>query len=300
MSRASRRQFVSVLASSAAFAASRLVFGDEPRQSRDKLNEPVLRVSKRLDAANKQEHPLDPAIVLAQQGLDRIRKSIHDYSCTLVKQERINGELLPAEHMHAEIRNEKIENGVVRQPFSVYLRFLRPEAISGRQVIWVKGANNGKMVAKEARGIRAAFGAVWLKPDGLIAMQGQRYPITDIGIENLVAKLVERASRDRKNDPKGIDTSVRFIEGAKINGRLCTVLEAKHPEKKPWFDFHIARVFIDDELQVPIRYAAYSWPTMPGGKPLLEEAYTHLNIKVNVGLKNEDFNHKTKFKQVQG
>lgn len=297
MSRASRREFVGYLASTAALAATTVVFGDEPRQSRDGLKEPVLRVSKRLEPAPPAEHPLDQAITIARDGLEQIQKSISDYSCLLVKQERIKGKLMPTEHMHAEIRNEKVENGAVRQPFSVYLRFLKPEDMSGRQVIFVKGANNGKLVGKEAKGARKFFGAVWLPPEGLLAMAGQRYPITDIGIENLVAKLIERGIRDKKNDPTGALTTSRIIPGAKINGRKCTVIEATHPEKKPWFDFYIARVFIDDELQVPIRYAAYSWPTQPGGKPLLEEAYTHLNIKLNIGLKDEDFDHKTKFRQ---
>lgn len=296
MSSTSRREFVGYLASTAALAATTVVFGDEP-QSRDGLKEPVLRVAKRAQPVQPPGHPLDPAIEVATKGLERIRKNIGDYACTLVKQERIKGELGPTEHIHAEIRNERIKNGVVAQPFSVYLRFLKPDDITGRQVIYVKGANNDKIVAKEAKGVRALAGAVWLRKNGLIAMQGQRYPISDIGIENLIIKLIERANEDKKNDPQGKFTSVRFIEGAKINGRRCTVLEASHPEKKPWFDFNIARVFIDDELQVPIRYAAYSWPTQPGGKPVLEEAYTHLNIKPNVGLKDADFDHTTKFRK---
>jgi hypothetical protein len=161
----------------------------------------------------------------------------------------------------------------------------------------VKGANNDKIVAKEAKGVAALAGDVWLRPEGFIAMKGQRYPITDIGIENLVAKLIEKANRDKKNDPQGQFTTLRFIKGAKINGRRCTVLEAMHPEKKPWFDFNIARVFIDDEMQIPVRYAAYSWPEREGGKPVLEEAYTHLNLTANVGLKDEDFKHDVKFRK---
>ena len=297
MSRASRREFVGYLASTAALAATTVVFGDEPQQPRDGLNEPVLRVAKRAEPVDPPGHPLDPAIKVARDGLERIRQNINDYSCTLVKQERIKGELMPTEHIYAEIRNEKVKNGVIVQKFAVYLKFQQPENMTGRQVIFVKGANNGKIVGQEAKGVRALAGAVWLKPDGLLAMQGQRYPITDIGIENLIVKLIERANQDKKNDPKGVFTAVRFIEGAKINGRRCTVLEVKHEQKKPWFDFNIARVFIDDELQVPVRYAAYTWPTQPGGKPVLEEAYTHLNIKTNVGLTDEDFKYETKFRK---
>jgi hypothetical protein len=48
-------------------------------------------------------------------------------------------------------------------------------------------------------------------------------------------------------------------------------------------------VFIDDELQVPIRYAAYGWPETEGGKPTLEEEYTYLDVALNVGLTSADF-----------
>lgn len=288
MSKASRREFVGILASSAAAAATTVAFGQEPREN---LNEPLLRVG-RLEQPNGPAHPLDPAIQMARTALDRMQRGIRDYSSTLIKQERIKGELLPTEHMHAEVRNEVVRNGAVVQPFSVYLNFLKPDEIAGRQVIYVKGANKNKLVAREAKGPERFFGWVWLKPEGALAMRGQRYPITDIGIENLLAKLIERGTRDRKNDPRALLTGVRFIEGAKINGRQCTVLEVTHPEKKPWFDFNVARIFMDAQMQVPIRYAAYSWPTKPGGPLVLEEAYTYLNLKVNVDLKGDAFDHK--------
>jgi hypothetical protein len=64
----------------------------------------------------------------------------------------------------------------------------------------------------------------------------------------------------------------------------------------PHYDFHVARVFIDDQLQVPVRYAAYTWPKTPGGQPELDEAYTYLDLKLNVGLSENDFDYTKKFK----
>jgi hypothetical protein len=294
-STASHRLWIGLLICSAAISAATFVGGDEPRESRQKLKEPVFRITKRIEPAERQAaHPLDPAIEMATQGLIRIRESVNDYTCLIIKQERINGTLLPTEKMHAEIRNGKVVDGKVTQDFGVYLRFLKPDAVAGREVIHVANQNKGKMVAHEAKGFRKAFGWVWLKPEGIIAMQGQRYPITEIGIENLIAQLIDRGTRDKKNDPQGKFTTVRFIEGAKINNRVCTVLEVMHPEKKPWFDFYIARIFIDDELQLPVRYAAYSWPTTPGGQPVVEEAYTYLNMNINVGLQDAAFDHTKK------
>ena len=55
--------------------------------------------------------------------------------------------------------------------------------------------------------------------------------------------------------------------------------------------YHIAHIYIDDEIGVPIRYSSWGWPKTAGGKPILLEEYTYVNIKVNVGLKDKDFDH---------
>jgi hypothetical protein len=193
--------------------------------------------------------------------------------------------------MYAEVRNRKVENGKVVTPLSVYMYFLKPESIKGREVMYVEGRNNGKLVAHEANFLRN-LGNVWLAPDGAIAMRGQLYPITEVGIENLVLKLIERGEKERSLG----QCNVEFIRNAKINGRPCTVLQITHPDKKPCYEFNIAQVFIDDELNVPIRYAAYAWPSKPGGKPEVIECYTYLNLKLNVGLTEDDFNHEKKFR----
>ena len=41
------------------------------------------------------EHPLEPALALASKGLESLRANIQDFSCTVVKRERINGALQP-------------------------------------------------------------------------------------------------------------------------------------------------------------------------------------------------------------
>ena len=119
-------------------------------------------------------------------------------------------------------------------------------------------------------------------------MKGQRYPLSEIGIENLVIKLIERGTRDSKRG----ECEVEFRKGAKINGRTCTVIQVTHPVRRPYFDFHIAQIFIDYELNVPLRYAAYDWPKSPNAKPQIDEEYTYLNLKLNVGLDDSDFDVK--------
>ena len=118
-----------------------------------------------------------------------------------------------------------------------------------------------------------------------LAMRGQLHPIYDIGVENLVLKLIERGEKEKKYP----ECEVKFIPNAKINGRVCTVLQVMHPVQRPHFEFYKAEIFIDDELKFPVRYAAYYWPDQARRSGAVLEAYTYLNVKTNVGLKDADF-----------
>ena len=74
-----------------------------------------------------------------------------------------------------------------------------------------------------------------------------------------------------------------------LNGRKCMMLEAKHPVKRDHFEFHIARIYIDYETEFPVAYEGFLWPQEPGGEPVPLEKYYYSDIKLNVGLKDIDF-----------
>lgn len=257
---------------------------DPPAPSVEKLAMVDLAAgSTAIAPATTQPHPLDPALQFAEEKLLQLRENIKDYQAIMIKQERVNGELLPAEYMSIKVRNRRdTENE--KTPFSIYMKFLKPNKISGREVIYVEGARDGNLVAHEGGMFNIL--RVNLNPTGTMAMKGNRYPITDAGIENLVEKLIERGQRDRACG----DCDVEFFENAKVVGRSCTMIQVKHDENKAPYDFHIGRIYIDDEFQVPIRYEAYTWP-QPGEEELpLLESYTYAKLKINVGLTDEDFN----------
>ena len=286
----SRRSFLLTLAAAGTSLAAGQVFAQDA-----KLKEPVLRVAAAgniggvdIPQAGPGEHPLDPALKHASDALKRIQVEIKDYECLMVKRERIRGVLNEYEYMYAKIRNHKEENGRMVTPLSVYLNFQKPANIAGREVIWMEGANGGKLCAHEG-GLLGRLPAVWLDPKGAMAMRGNLYPITEIGIENLVSKLVERGTREKLADPMGVATVVTVTPGAKLDKRPCTLLEISHPEMKGGFEFQLAQVFIDNEYNLPVRYLAYGWPE-PGAKasPILEE-FNYTKIKFNVGLNDNDF-----------
>ncbi|HYM86213.1 MAG TPA: DUF1571 domain-containing protein, partial [Pseudoxanthomonas sp.] len=88
------------------------------------LHEPVHRVAKAENAGvlPAGAHPLDPALKMANDALVRIR-TFKDYTATVVKRERIKGELGNFEFMFTKIRNRKMNGDQLEMPLSVYLNF---------------------------------------------------------------------------------------------------------------------------------------------------------------------------------
>lgn len=254
------------------------------------LTEPVYRVSKNLPAAatpvaaTTAPHPLDPALELARHSLGLMQSQIQDYTAVLVKRERIGDTLGDNEFMFVKIRNRKVEDNKIVVPFSVYLAFLQPASVKGREVIFIENANEGKLIAHEG-GVKRMLGTHYLDPTGFLAMKGQRYPLTDIGLENLVLKLIERGEKDKRHGHCQVD----LHPGAKVGGRSCSILQVTHPEEAQHYDFHIAQIFLDDEWKIPVRYAAYGWDKNEAGENEVIEEYTYQKIKINVGLTDKDF-----------
>jgi len=266
-SKTARRAFLQSVGISTMMAAGALLLGQE-------------REEAALPAAS---HPLDPALKVARETLDYLRKDIADYECQLFKKERVGEELRPPERMFVRVRNRKEEDGKVTRPLSVYLRFLEPKGVQGQEVLWVEGKNDDKLLARPG-GLGGVVPALRLDPQGPLAMRGNRYPISEIGIENLVNKLIEKGERDRKHEECAVD-----FKAATINKRPCQLVEVTHPTRRPHFDFHIARIYIDDELKLPVRYQALSWPAEGTKEPVLLEEYTYVDVKVNVGLTDDHF-----------
>ncbi|NOY42924.1 MAG: DUF1571 domain-containing protein [Planctomycetes bacterium] len=261
-------------------------------QQASQLVEPIFRVSNEEDANQTPklaariattapgspfdltqrpgEHPLMPALRMAHSALKNIDADIADYSAILRKQERIDGTLMDEEIAYIKVRNK---------PFAVYMFFLKPH--KGRECLYPNA--DGKMVAMDC-GWKRKFGAVPLDPNGMLAMKGQKYPITKLGIRELTSELITVASQDVKYGECEVNTFQNVM-----NKRPVTQIVAIHPTKRNNFRYHRAEIFIDNELGLPVRYAAYGWPRVPGGKLPLEEAYTYLNLKINNGFTDADF-----------
>jgi hypothetical protein len=254
----------------------------EPQEPSPRAPEPIRRTS--AEEPIVPGHPFAPTIERAKKSLVGMQ-SIKDYSALLTKRERIAGKLSDYQYLYARIRHE---------PFSVYLRFLGPSD-RGREVIYVADRNDGKLVAHEPAGKKGVLeivgnlvGTHGLSPTSALAMLGNRYPITEIGMLNLTRRLVEVGEQDMRHQ----EADAKYYGNAKVNDRACEAWVFTHPVRRDYFRFHRAEVFIDKELDMPIRYASYDWPAKAGDSPVLLEEYTYSKIKLNNGFTDLDFDVK--------
>jgi hypothetical protein len=231
-------------------------------------------------AAATAPKPLSAAadpIITAKQMIAEARgryEQLKDYSCTFYKRERIDGRLGSQHIMHMKFRTK---------PSSVYVKFVRPNA--GREAIFVAGRHGNKALVHDVGLGKLVAGTLALDPRGSRAMEDCRHPITEAGLGHLIEMLSTRWGIEMKPG----ETKVTVEPGMRVGQRSCTMIESAHPKRAPGYMFAMVRVYFDNELGLPIRFEAYDWPRRPGQPPELLEEYTYANLRLNVGLREADF-----------
>jgi Protein of unknown function (DUF1571) len=203
--------------------------------------------------------------------------TVQDYTCTFFKRERIDGKLYAPHIMTMKARTK---------PASLYFKFIQPN--TGREAIYVHGHYNNKIIAHDVGIGKVVAGTMHLDPKGGMAMEENRHPVSEAGLGNMIDLVKERW--DTELHPG--ESVLLFHPQAKVGDRACLMIESIHPKRSPEFLFHKVKLFIDKELGLPIRFEAYDWPKLPGAEAELIEEYTYMNLKLNVGLKDRDFDPK--------
>jgi hypothetical protein len=217
-------------------------------------------------------HPLAPALKLARASRKSL-EGVRDYQCLMIKREHLNGAVL----------TQTLEMKFREEPFSVYLKFQDPNP--GREILFVKGQNENKLLAHEGSGIKALVGTVPLALDSPQVRAENRHPITEIGMRNLIDQVITQWEYEGQFG----ETTVQYFPEAKIGGISCPAIEAMHPQPRRQFKFHLSRLYIDAQSNLPVRIENYAFPTAPGQEPPLVEEYTYVKVQTNVGLTNNDF-----------
>ncbi len=200
-------------------------------------------------------------------------QQVNDYSCVFVKQERIHGKLHPEQTAHMAART---------QPFSVWMKFAAPANISGQEVCYVQGKNNGKMRVKGS-GLKGAFGFVTIPVDDSRAMAQNRHTIENAGIGAMIDQIASASAQCRET--RSLTTAAEY----QFNGRTCYRIEMTQLEAGKSY-CHRCVVFFDKELCLPVRFEAFDRPTQANPAGDLIECYSYANLKLNHGVPESVFN----------
>jgi hypothetical protein len=126
-----------------------------------------------LATASAQPSADDKARQLLDASVKRYA-GVTDYEARLVKREVVNGKQVPSDEVAYKFR---------KQPLSVYMKVLS-EAGQGREVIFVKGRDEGAMHVVTGKGDNRLVGAGFkttIDPDGRDATSKSRYRIYEAG-----------------------------------------------------------------------------------------------------------------------
>jgi hypothetical protein len=208
----------------------------------------------------------------------RSYQGVRDYACLFIKRERLRGQLQPENMIDMKVRT---------QPFSVYLRWLKPVATAGQEVCYVAGRNNG-MMRVHSSGILGTVGFINMDPRDPRALETSRHSITEAGIGNLIERYGQGWDLERRLNR----TQVR-IQEYEYNRRRCTRVETIHADSAgQQIPFYRSIVYFDKEHHLPVRVENYDWPRQaadPAGG--LVESYSYVNLNLNAGLSDAVFAH---------
>lgn len=241
-------------------------------QSASKATENTTRTQSAKPQAN--EHKLSRPIELAKKCRDRVA-AMSGYRAIFTKRE-IVGRTKVSQQMEVKIR---------RKPFSVYMKFIKPNA--GREIVFTEGKNNGKMTV-HLTGFSSLIGELNLAPDDPKVMAENRHQITSMGMERTLESLIKQWEFEKGYG----EIDVKYYRNAKIGDESCNFVEAIHPRPRRQFKFHKSRLYISTKTGLPIRIEQFAFPPRSGAKAPIVEQYTYSKIQNNLKLADIDFSTK--------
>ncbi|MEZ6065336.1 MAG: DUF1571 domain-containing protein [Planctomycetaceae bacterium] len=162
------------------------------------------------------------------------------------------------------------------------MKFVEPHA--GREVIYRPDHYNGQLQVHDT-GLASLVGTVSIDPEGKLALEESRHPITRMGLKRMLEMLIDQWLKEAKV----ADTTVNFYPNAKIGDLACKVIEVSHGGKHPDVVYQMTRLYIDASTNLPVRVQNYDFPSRKGDSPVLVEDYFYMGMRTNVGYTDTEF-----------
>lgn len=216
----------------------------------------------------KAEKEIDPERWISEAEVALAQ--VEDYKAIFHKQERIEGKL----------KEEVTVLFKFKKPFKVYMKWIK-DPHKGRELLYVEGWNKNHMMVHES-GITGIV-TVNLNPRGSLAMEGNRHPITDSGLDHLMKVIGDNVRRGIRNS----ELEFKEMEKETVYGRRTQRVEIILPRNKTrGYYCYRARFSLDLEKKVLIKVEIYDWDNN------LVENYGYEDLKLNVSLTDTDFSPK--------
>lgn len=199
------------------------------------------------------------------EAMEDAYRRVRDYTAMLSKQERVKGKLLPRETIHVKFR----------KPYSLYMKWsgaVKP----GQEVLYIRGKNDGKLRAHPGSFPDVT---VSLAPRSALAMKGNRHPITDASLGD-VLRLMVGALRRSQERPQDAVTMTDLGEETRHGARVRCI-DARFPADGYYAPHVRLCSFVTNKMLARIQV----WDA---NEQLLED-YEYRDLRINVGLRDQDF-----------
>jgi outer membrane lipoprotein-sorting protein len=204
------------------------------------------------------------------EAMQQAYAQIDHYTATFLTQERIDGELRPEQRVALKFK----------KPFKVYLRWVKGRN-EGRQALYPAGADGHELWVR----VPMLVGGVTVSLDPLSprARKGSRHPITEVGIGRLLDLINENAKRGIERGEVTIEDAGRHSSFERPTHRY--ILHFPDSPTKGYYCM-TAVLEVDHDHRLPTYAEIFDWDGQ------LIERYGYLDLRLNLGLTDEDFNPK--------
>ncbi len=223
---------------------------------------PVLAVIAAIVLGDRGRAVADPHPLALLSAMETAYAGVRDYTARLVRTEPSKG-----------IKNQPLLLKF-REPSQLYLLWLEgPD--KGREIIWASGANNGMALAHEG-GFLKNLVTVVLAPDHPMILDHSLFPLTEIGIGQLIKRLGENVRRATSSN------ELSFLYLPPPRAGTVRVEMATPPHAEGYFCQRIV-LTVDTSLQLPVAVDLF------GIRGEAVASYEYRDLALNSGLTDLDF-----------
>ena len=209
----------------------------------------------------------DPDPMKLLQDCKTACDKVKDFTAKFSKRERMNDKLKKMETVNMKFR---------QRPFSVYMHWFEGSN-KGREVIYHEGKYKGQVVGHQRVGPFNFSKKV--KPKSREALKHSRRPVTMAGFKNAIKAIMDATEAGKKRN----EVTLRYLGTEVFDNRPVHVIIRMFSKKRDDYPVLMGIYYIDKQYMLPVKIVGYDWDFC------LDGLYVYKDVKINVGLKDSDF-----------